>query len=142
MCKQYQLSADDLHVKWEAMTWGTMSSTVLTADTVAALRQRIQTDQAKERAKEKQKKVVGKAALDGLLSRNLGGLGRVFGRPEQTFGAPKAAGVIAGPSRDVKPRLVGSKKVHLSVPELENGSARQRKCECSHCSRRDFLNDE
>lgn len=121
------------------MTWGTTAS--LTVDTVAALRQKIQVDQAKERAKEKQKKMVGRAGLDGLLSRNLGGLGRVFGRPEQTFGAPKMAGILPGSSRDVKPRLVGSKKVHVSVPELENGSTRARKCEWLGLCRRDLLND-
>ncbi|KAI0916967.1 hypothetical protein AcW1_007714 [Taiwanofungus camphoratus] len=130
ICQNFNMSAADVHYKWEAMQFGTSVPKQLNADSVQALRAKCQSDLAKANAKKQQ----ARANLMGPLSRNLaGGLGRSGARlnvdVKRTPVKPAARrqdgfGVPLGEERRMP--VAGPSKVAFVGPNIDEESRKKR----------------
>ncbi|KAI0086596.1 DNA polymerase alpha/epsilon subunit B-domain-containing protein [Irpex rosettiformis] len=111
-CKNNNINGDDLYFKWEALTYNTHSTAARVLDQAAL--QAIKEGVEREAAKVKAQRAQMKTNLSGLLTRNLGGIGRI-GMKSTTGGPLKAQSMPVKLESNVR-RMAGSSSV-----KIENG---------------------
>ncbi|EKM49604.1 uncharacterized protein PHACADRAFT_166969 [Phanerochaete carnosa HHB-10118-sp] len=119
LCRNYNLSGEDIFYKWEAKYLSLGHSSIrprVTAEAVDALKSQLQ-DDAKKAKKHAQAVAAGRANLNAKMSMNLFGRVAVKSEPKEqklfpsssSLGVPEAKWMAAGPS-----------KVTVSCPNLQN----------------------
>lgn len=134
MCQTFGVTATDLRYKWEALCFGTSQSiNILTMDSIAALKAKLQRDKAAEQAKAN--KTSARAPMPSGLSMGRGRMGPAKfgpGRPglggTLRVGTPPVKSTIDG--GDVKRTgIAGPSKVVFKGPKNDETSKSKRSCE-------------
>lgn len=122
LCRHFNVKAEDLFYKWESLQLGLNARgseiRVFTDSTVASLRDQLQREAPKAQVGVKTQQPASKARLDGLLSGNLGGLGRSFFKAEPKKEQRSGVDALAGPS-----------KVKVTCADLgDSNTSSERRC--------------
>lgn len=141
----YNISGEDLFFKWEAVRYGTKGPQQFTADSVQALKARMQRDVAKANVKRQQAKVT----LSGSLNRRFGSAQKPGPRMDTSaMRAPQQPavrrqdGFAFGASEDKIP-VAGPSRVRFVGQDMDEESRKRRACQCmsTSCSVRALIPD-
>lgn len=131
ICQTFGLAATDLRYKWEALCFGTSQSiNILTMDSVAALKAKVQRDKVAEQTKAN--KTSARAPMPSGLSMSRGKIGPA----KFALGKPGLSGTLRVGAPPVKPTLDGGdvKKTGIAGPSKVEfkgplNSKNKRSCE-------------
>lgn len=133
LCRNYNLSGEELFWKWEARHFNLGHSSMrspVTRETLEGLKSQLQ-DDAKKVKKQAQAAAAGRPGLNSLISRNLFGMvrGGVKAEPVEqkpfatSFPNPSAS---AAGAAETKWRTAGPSKVTISCPDMQTTAHRER----------------
>lgn len=126
ICRNFNLSGEDLFYKWEAMSFGQVPR-VFNMDALGALKLHVQREFVRE-----SKKLQPKTKSSGLLSKNLDARqmpSTSFGRAAAVRSIKEESWVGARDAMNVDSYGAASSRVRLVVQGMDAMERKQRKCE-------------